>query len=165
MRWAKGTDVIDRLLTTGGLERLIPSEQVVAQLLTDADRHIALATLGVSDQAVEPDLVGALQLAYDAARKACAALLEQQGLRATSRGGHIAIADAVEAQFNGPNGIKDFSRLDRLRRRRNASEYPTTGSGAVDEDEVAHAIGLAQSLLEHTHRLIATDRLGVYEAI
>jgi hypothetical protein len=43
------------------------------------------------------DLPGAYQLAYDALRKSAASLLEVQGLRATSRGGHIAIQDAVIA--------------------------------------------------------------------
>ena len=42
---------------------------------------------------------GAYQPPYDALRKAAAALLAVQGLRATSRGGHIAIQDAVRAQF------------------------------------------------------------------
>lgn len=164
MSWAKGANVIDRLLEAGDLERLIPSQQVVTQLLADAERHIALAQLGLGS-AAPVDPVGALQVAYDAARKACAALLEVQGLRATTRGGHAAIADAVQAQFNGANGLKDFSRLDRLRRRRNTSEYPTAGSAGVTEDDAMDAIDLASALLAHARKLIATTRLDTYHLV
>ncbi|MFJ5292462.1 hypothetical protein [Streptomyces sp. NPDC088348] len=52
-------------------------------------------------------------LIYDAARKALAAALENQGLRATSRGGHIAIRDAALAQFEPPLGkiLRPFDRM------------------------------------------------------
>lgn len=43
------------------------------------------------------DLSGFYQLAYDAFRTSAASLLAVQGPRATSRGGHIAIQDAVTA--------------------------------------------------------------------
>ena len=61
--------------------------------MADADAHVRLASKGTSD-----DPAGALQLSYDAARKAAAALLAVQGLRATTRGGHIAVIDSVRAQ-------------------------------------------------------------------
>jgi hypothetical protein len=37
---------------------------------------------------------------YDAAGKAFNAVLENEGLRTTSRGGHIAVLDAVSAQLD-----------------------------------------------------------------
>ena len=49
----------------------------------------------------------AYQLAYDALRKSAASLLEAQGLRATSRGGHVAVQDGVIAQFGSSiRGVK-----------------------------------------------------------
>jgi hypothetical protein len=60
-------------------------------------------------------------MAYDAARKAATALLTHQGLRPTTAGGHIAVAEAVRAQFPGVPGLAS---LDRLRRRRNQADYP-----------------------------------------
>jgi hypothetical protein len=59
------------------------------------------------------DPVGAYQLLYDSARKALAAVLENEGLRATSRGGHIAVLDAVSAQLDPPLGpiLRPFDRL------------------------------------------------------
>ena len=47
------------------------------------------------------DLEGSLALAYDAARKAAEALLARQGLRATTRGGHIAVVAAITAPSPG----------------------------------------------------------------
>ena len=63
------------------LERVPPSDDVAARLMADAEAHIRLATKGLTD-----DPARALQLSYDAARKASAALLAVQGLRATTRG-------------------------------------------------------------------------------
>ena len=54
--------------------------------------------LAASRQTVEIDATGSFQLAYDASRKALAAVLENQGLRATSKGGHRAVKDALRAQ-------------------------------------------------------------------
>jgi hypothetical protein len=50
------------------------------------------------------DPVGGYQLLYDAAGKALAAVLENQGLRATRRDGHIAVRDAVSALLDPPLG-------------------------------------------------------------
>src|SRR5439155_23310546 len=82
--------------------------------------------------AVDP--VGAYQLLYDAARKALSAVLENQGLRATSRGGHIAVFDAVMAQLHPPLGqvLRPF---DRMRRRRNEAEYPRADRPTFNADE------------------------------
>jgi hypothetical protein len=58
-------------------------------LLSQARQHLgSAAAIAGSDPA------GAYQLLYDAARKSLAAVLENQGIRATSRGGHIAVREA-----------------------------------------------------------------------
>ena len=121
MTWERGRSDIERLIADGELDGVTPSAEVAARLLADADAHIALASKGIED-----DPAGALQLSYDAARKASAALLAVQGLRATTRGGHIAVIDAVKAQFNDRGGMEIFGCLHPLRRRRNRTEYPTS---------------------------------------
>ena len=68
---------------------------------------------------VTSDPYSAYVLAYDAARFACIALLAQQGLRATTSGGHYAVEQAVRAQFG--DGFRPFGILQR---RRNELEYP-----------------------------------------
>lgn len=100
MSWERGRHDIERLLADGELERVLPSHDVAERLLADAVAHVALATKGTAD-----DPAGALQLSYDAARKASAALLAIQGLRATTRGGHIAVID-------GARQLLDTDRLE-----------------------------------------------------
>jgi len=102
MTWSTGAAKIRELLENGELDVVESSVTIARQLLADAERHLASArTIGRAG-----DLSGAYQLAYDALRKAAASLLAAQGLRATSRGGHIAVQDAVIAQFG--DGVAEF---------------------------------------------------------
>jgi hypothetical protein len=93
--WQPGRDKIAALLEAAELQRIMPDESIARLLLGDAGRHLGTAATALS----AGDLSGAYQLAYDAFRKSAASLLEVQGLRATSRGGHIAIQEAAQAQF------------------------------------------------------------------
>jgi hypothetical protein len=68
-------------------------------------------------------------------------LLAAQGLRVTSRGGHIAVQDAVIAQFG--ETIRAFSAFSRLRRNRNRFEYPGDAASEPTTDDVDDAIGVA----------------------
>jgi hypothetical protein len=87
------------------------------------------------------DLTGAYQLAYDAFRKSAASLLAVQGLRATSRGGHVALQDAVTAQF-GPS-VRAFRSFGRIRRARNRFEYPDAATAGPTSDDVEDAVTAA----------------------
>jgi CHASE1-domain containing sensor protein len=73
MSWERGRAEIERLLD-GELEQVTPSADVAGRLLANAEAHIGLASKGIED-----DPAGALQLSYDAAPKASAALLAVQG--------------------------------------------------------------------------------------
>lgn len=99
------------------------------------------------------DPEGAYAALYDAARKACAALLEAQGLRATSRGGHIAVHDTVLAQFGSLSGGEVLRSFGRLRRRRNEVEYPI-GVSRIDADEVDEALARAAEIVDYAERLV-----------
>lgn len=158
MTWERGRTDIDQLLRDGELERVIPSEAVAVRLLHDADAHLKLA-----DKGIEDDPAGALQLGYDAARKAAAALLAVQGLRVTTRDGHIAVIDAVRSQFNDRGGIEVFGRLHRLRRRRNSTEYPDLDAPTVTIDDAQEAIGIGIDAVKAARGLIASGRLSPYE--
>jgi hypothetical protein len=129
MRWQQGRELVDGMIARAELERVPASRDHADLLLSQARRHLASADAIAAD-----DPAGAYQLLYDAARKALAAVLENQGLRATSRGGHIAVRDAVSAQLDPPLGavLRPF---DRMRRRRNQLEYPSAASPAVNSDE------------------------------
>jgi hypothetical protein len=117
MRWEPGRSVIDALLEARDLERVPPSAGHAAELIGQARKHVASA-----QRIADDDPAGAFQLLYDAARKALCAILENQGLRSTSRGGHIAVLEAVSAQLDPPMG-RVLRPFDRLRRQRNNAEY------------------------------------------
>jgi hypothetical protein len=105
-------------LLAGELERVTADVAIARRLLEDAGRHLATAAAA----ARTADLSGAYQLAYDAFRKSAASLLAVQGLRATSRGGHVAVQEAVIAQFGST--VRVFRAFGRIRRARNSFECP-----------------------------------------
>jgi hypothetical protein len=93
--WQPGRDRIEELLAAGELEQVAPSAAIARRLLEDAGRHLVTAA-----RAAEiGDLAGAYQLAYDAFRKSAVSLIAVQGLRVTSRGGHLAVQEAAITQF------------------------------------------------------------------
>ncbi|HEX9536804.1 MAG TPA: hypothetical protein VGA04_01355, partial [Streptosporangiaceae bacterium] len=98
---------------------------------------------------VASDPYSAYVLAYDAARFACIALLAQQGLRATTSGGHYAVEQAVRAQFG--EGFRPFGVL---RRRRNELEYPHLPADTATSEEAEQAAGTAQRLIIAAGKLL-----------
>lgn len=158
MSWERGRADIERRLDNGELERVTASDDVASRLIADAEAHLTLAGKGIED-----DPSGALQLSYDAARKASAALLAVQGLRATSRGGHVAVIDAVRAQFDDRSGMEVFGRLHRLRRRRNRTEYPDADSPTVTEDDARQALATAIETVAAAKNLIASGQLSAFD--
>jgi len=157
MTWAHGKAEVQKLVDDGELELVEASTDVAARLLADADAHLRLAAKGTDD-----DPAGALQLSYDAARKASAALLAVQGLRGTTRGGHIAVIDAVRFQFNDRGGVAVFGKINRLRRRRNATEYPSADSPGVTADEAEQALTIGTETVDSAKQLLATGRLDEF---
>ena len=94
MSWSPGRQDIQRLIAAGEIGVVTPDPVVAARLLDDADRQLWSAAAAVGFR----DLSGAYQLAYDSLRKSAAALLALQGLRATSRGGHVAIQEVLKGR-------------------------------------------------------------------
>jgi uncharacterized protein (UPF0332 family) len=142
MRWNQGRAAIDTLIAEGELQRVPPSREHADQLLAQARRDLASAELlsgGNPKRAYES--------LYDAARMALTAVLENQGLRPTSHGGHIAPYAAVAAQLDPPMGavLRPF---DRMRRTRNRSEYPSFTTPEVTADNVAADLPTAAAIVD-----------------
>jgi hypothetical protein len=154
MRWQQGRHTVDGMLARGELEQ-VPADRAHADLLlAQAHQHLRSA------EAIAPfDPVGAYQLLYDAARKALNAVLENEGLRATSRGGHIAVLDAVSAQLDPPLGpiLRPF---DRLRRRRNQAEYPASGQPGFDSGDVARDLPKVREIVATAAKVL--DQMSPY---
>ncbi len=154
MTWKRGRPEVERLLDANELERVAADPALARSMLAEATRHVRSA------RDIAPnDPAGAYQLAYDALRKAAAALLVEQGLRSTTRGGHIAIRDAVTAQFGGPKGSTAFRAFDRLRRTRNRFEYPSETGPAADLDDARDAIQEAEATLRFADDFLRTEKL------
>ena len=103
----------------------------------DAGRHLATAAAASSSG----DLSGAHLPACDALRKSAASLPAEQGLRATSRGGHIAIQEAARAHFGST--VRALRSFGRIRRAPNNFEYPGTTAPGPSADDVSDAITTA----------------------
>lgn len=152
MTWQTGRDEIDGMISQGELAHVAPSDELAERFFEEADRHLASA-----NAIKTTDPAGGYQLAYDAARKACAALLAVQGLRATSAGGHIAVQDVVRAQFRGV-----FAQFPTLRRVRKQSEYPDVTTPTTTVDDASFAIDAAADMLNSAQRLVQSGRLDPF---
>jgi hypothetical protein len=137
MTWEPGRERVQSLIDAGELDRVTPDLAIARRMLEDAARH--LATAAAARQA--GDLSGAYQLAYDALRKSAASLLEAQGLRATSRGGHLAVQEAITAQLG--TAVSALRSFGRIRRARNNFEYPSSNTPGPVGDDIDDAIIVA----------------------
>lgn len=149
--WKTGHAQIAALIERRHLERVSGEAANGAYLLEQARQRLAGARAALS-----ADHIGAFELAYDATRQAVTALLVQQGLRPTTAGGHLAIADAAEAQFGA-----SFRAFNRMRRIRNQLEYPRS---ATDLDlppaDTDQALVDAEQIIEAAERLL--PELGIW---
>ncbi len=158
MTWSTGSERIQELLKAGELEVVEPSADVSRRLLADAEQHVESART-ISGAG---DLTGAYLLAYDALRKTAASLLAAQGLRATSRGGHIAVQDAVIAQFG--DGARVFRSFSRLRRNRNRFEYPGDAASEPTADDVDDSLKVAVEAAEKATAILDRGILSAWQA-
>jgi hypothetical protein len=142
MRWNQGRATIDKLIADGELQRVPPSREHAEQLLAQARKDLDSAGLL---RASNPKR--AYESLYDAARMALTATLENQGLRPTTRGGHVAPYAAVSAQLDPPMG-STLRPFDRMRRTRHRSEYPSFTAPDVTADNIAADLPVAAAIVE-----------------
>ena len=145
MKWARGADTIDQLLSEGRLELVTGAAADGTELQASAE-----ALLRSASREVGSNTEAALILAYDAARKSATGLLAQQGLRPKAPGHHVTVETAVRAQFGGP-----FDAFGGLRRRRGEIEYPQRPGDDVSAAEAADAIDAVAQILAAAERLIS----------
>jgi hypothetical protein len=143
-RWQPGEADVEQLIRRREPEQVTGAAADGAPLLAQAHRTAATAA-GL----VHADAHSAYVLAYDAARFVCIALLAQQGLRATTEGGHHAVERAVRAQFG--EGFRPFADL---RRRRNELEYPRLPTDTTTADEAQQAVEIAERLIAAADTLL-----------
>lgn len=81
-----------------------------------------------------------------------------QGLRATSLGGHIAVQDAVVAQFG--SGIREIRAFGRTRQSRNRFEYHGDAASEATVDDVDDALRVAEGALDKAKTILERGLLG-----
>lgn len=151
MTWKRGKAEVRDLLASGHLEHIGGAAANGSALLASSARLLDSAEREVN---LNPE--AAYALGYDAARKACAALLAQQGLRTRSAGHHVTTERVVRAQFGGP-----FDAFGALRRRRSEIEYPRHPGDDIDSSEAAEALEQVHQIYEAAVKLF--DQLTVYK--
>lgn len=150
MMWQQGRPQIDLMLADGELERVQPSREHADRLLGLARRHIESAV-----NAAPTDPEGAYGILYDAGRKALWAILSNQGLRPTTRGGHLAAYQAVVAQLNPPLG-NQLRPFDRMRRQRHEAEYPRVDSPELHPEDVLDDVAKVHEIVDIAQRVLDT---------
>ena len=152
---AKGERTVRFLISRGRLESF-----EAADLAALADAQIARAALRVEATAAAAlkmgDVDGAYVAAYDAYRMAAESLLARQGLRATGGdGSHMAVEDAVSAQFGV--AIPAFAKptFERLRRTRHAAQYFDPSAPPITEADAYWAIGKATAAVSGVKELLS----------
>jgi hypothetical protein len=153
-RWQQGRADIEGLLESRRLQAVAADRDLAELYLDQARRHLESAR-----SALPGDPAGSFQLAYDAGRKALTAVLENQGLRVTSRGGHIAIEESLRAQLVPPMGrlINDFGWMRMLR---NQTEYPTFDRPMAAREDAEAAARISANLVAMAERLL--DEMPVW---
>lgn len=148
MRWEQGRGTIDRMLRDGEMERVHPDAESAAAMIRLARQQVATARREAGQ-----DPVSAATVLYDAARRALTAVLENEGLRPTSKGGHIAVLEAVRAQLDPPMG-KVLRPFERLRRLRNDLEYGAMTTAIPDADDVGRDVPRVTDMIDLAERVI-----------
>jgi hypothetical protein len=149
MRWTRGEQAIRDLLDAGELRRVPGAVSVAPGLLAAARTHTESAAVITG---LDPD--GAYQLYCDAAHKSAESLLQIQGLRPTTKGGRLAVKDAVVAQFGRSQAGEVFRRLGRMRHRNVQLDFPAGNPDHIDPEELREAQTWALQILDVSSRLI-----------
>lgn len=147
MSWVRGREEILGMLERGELGQVVANLDLARRLIASARRHVRSAE-AMSDD--DPEL--AYAAVYDAMRKAMTALLQAQGLRPTTAGGHLAVQHAVRAQFGASMGTL-LRPVDRIRTTRHAVEYLDEDT-AIDGEAVRADLPAAHALVDAAEKAV-----------
>lgn len=150
----QGSKTVQKFIDGTRLQKVIASREHAERLLKQAENHL----LSSAKLATE-DPEGAYSALYDAARKALVAVLEVQGLRPTTKGGHFIICEALEVQINPPfNEV--ISTFNRIRKMRNAQEYPQIESPELKTEDVLEDLEKSKKIVALAYHLL--DQFPVF---
>ena len=153
-RWAKGEQTVEFLVDRNRLENFeaedlaVLAEALIGRAARRAETTAAAALAG-------GDVDGAYVAAYDAYRMAAEVLLARQALRAGGDGSHMAVEDAVSAQFAAD--IPAFAKptFERFRRTRHSAQYFDPSAAPITTSDASWAIEKATAALSGVRALLA----------
>lgn len=148
MSWQRGREEILGMLDRGELGQVVADLKLAERLISAAKRHVRSAD-ALSD--ADPEL--AYSAVYDAIRNALTALLQAQGLRPTTSGGHLVVQHAARAQFGASMGPL-LRPVDRIRTTRHAVECLDEETW-IDADAVRADLPTAQALIDAAEKAVA----------
>ena len=135
------------MLERGELTYVNADTELAGRLMAAAQQHLVSAGL-----LADSDPYLAYSAIHDAIRKALSALLQVQGLRPTTAGGHLAVSQAVHAQFGASMGTI-LRPIDRIRTTRHSAEYPGPTT-YIDPDTVRQDLPKAEAVIEATAKAL-----------
>lgn len=152
-RWRKGERTVQFLIDRNRLESIEAGDlTALAQALL---RRATLRLDATARAALQNgDIDGAYSAAYDAYRMAAEVLLGGQGLRATGGdGSHMAVEDAISAQFAAEIPAFAKQTFERLRRTRHTAQYFDLSAAPISEQDAAWAIQKAAAAISGVRKL------------
>ncbi len=156
-RWAKGEQAVQFLVDRNRLESF-EAEDLAALAETLIGRAVLRVETTATAALAGGDIDGAYVAAYDGYRMAAEALLARQALRATDGdGSHMAVEDAVSAQFK--EEVPAFAKptFERLRRARHSAQYLDPSAAPLTASDAEWAIGKAREALSGAKALLAVS--------
>jgi hypothetical protein len=156
-RWAIGERTVQFLVDRNRLESF---EAVDIAALTELliGRAVLRAETTATAALAGGDVDGAFVAAYGAYRMAAESLLARQALRATGGdGAHMAVEDAVSAQFGAEIPAFTKPTFERLRRARHSAQYFDPSAPPLTTSDAAWAIEKAMEALAGAKVLLATS--------
>lgn len=153
LAWRPDAPATAYLLGRGQIEKVSANPDHALAILADSRKHLGSAQL----LATTDDVAAAFVMAYDAARKALAAMLAVQGLRAKGGdGGHRVLGELMQAQL--PQAKSLLREFDWMRQKRNDTEYHEENRPTATAEDVSDAIPAAERIVELAERFL--DEVG-----
>jgi len=141
-----------RLVAEGSLERVPVDATVCQHLLTQSGNHLRTAAGGAEDG----DPERAFQLAYDACRKTCLALVLGTGLRPRGDRAHGATFEAaatIAQRFGARNIVDDAADLRFVRHGAEYRAETVSAADALDAISIGHE--LLNSITPRVRQILA----------
>lgn len=156
-RWARGERTVQFLVDRNRLESF-ETKDLAALTETLIGRAVLRVETTAAAALSGGDVDGAYVAAYDAYRMAAEALLARQALRATGGdGSHVAVEDAVSAQFAADISAFAKPTFERFRRARHSAQYFDPSAAPLTAADAAWAIGKAKEALSGARALLAAS--------